>query len=51
VHATDAVHRGDFGNMVALHGTSIDLVPLQEATRRLKTVPRERYDEAAAFFG
>ncbi|GCE40465.1 6-phosphofructokinase [Rhodococcus sp. USK10] len=51
VHATDAVHRGDFGNMVALHGTSIDLVPLEEATRRLKTVPRERYDEAAAFFG
>ncbi|MFC0450707.1 ATP-dependent 6-phosphofructokinase [Rhodococcus jostii] len=51
VHATDAVHRGDFGNMVALHGTSIDLVPLTDATRRLKTVPRERYDEAAAFFG
>ena len=49
--ATDAVHRGDFGNMVALHGTSIDLVPLTDATRRLKTVPRERYDEAAAFFG
>ena len=34
-----------------LHGTSIDLVPLQEATRRIKTVPRERYEEAAAFFG
>ena len=34
VHATDAVHRGDFGKMVALHGTSIDLVPLDEATRQ-----------------
>lgn len=51
VHATDAVHRGDFGNMVALHGTAIDLVPLAEATKRLKTVPPELYDEAAAFFG
>ncbi|MFZ2172889.1 MAG: ATP-dependent 6-phosphofructokinase [Rhodococcus sp. (in: high G+C Gram-positive bacteria)] len=51
VHATDAVHRGDFGQMVALHGTSIDLVPLADATRHLKTVPRQRYDEAAAFFG
>ncbi|NLG55341.1 MAG: 6-phosphofructokinase [Rhodococcus sp.] len=51
VHAADAVHRGDFGVMVALHGTDIDLVPLAEATRQLKTVPRERYDEAAAFFG
>ncbi|MBH5141552.1 ATP-dependent 6-phosphofructokinase [Rhodococcus erythropolis] len=51
VHATDAAHRGDFGQMVALHGTSIDLVPLAEATRKLKTVPKERYEEAAAFFG
>ncbi|AWK73235.1 MULTISPECIES: ATP-dependent 6-phosphofructokinase [Rhodococcus] len=51
VHATDAVHRGDFGQMVALHGTSIELVALTDATRHLKTVPRERYDEAAAFFG
>ncbi|WP_072687498.1 ATP-dependent 6-phosphofructokinase [Rhodococcus marinonascens] len=51
VHATVAAHRGDFGNMVALHGTSVDLVPLADATRRLKTVPRERYDEVSAFFG
>lgn len=51
VHATDAAHNGDFGQMVALHGTSIDLVPLAEATRQLKTVPADRYREAAAFFG
>ncbi|MEV0946200.1 ATP-dependent 6-phosphofructokinase [Rhodococcus sp. NPDC049939] len=51
VHATDAAHRGDFGNMVAMHGTKIDLVPLADATRRLKTVPRQRYDEVSAFFG
>ncbi|AOW92325.1 6-phosphofructokinase [Rhodococcus sp. WMMA185] len=51
VRATDAAHRGDFGNMVALHGTAVDLVPLADATRRLKTVPRERYDEVSAFFG
>ncbi|QNG19276.1 6-phosphofructokinase [Rhodococcus triatomae] len=51
VHAADAVHRGDFGQMVALHGTAIELVSLADATRRLKTVPPERYAEAAAFFG
>ncbi|EOM76222.1 ATP-dependent 6-phosphofructokinase [Rhodococcus rhodnii] len=50
LHATDAVHAGDFGTMVALHGTSIDLVPLADATRELKTVPRERYAESVALF-
>ncbi len=42
---------GQFGQMVALHGTNIELVPLSEATKQLKTVPVERYREAAAFFG
>src|SRR5574340_79875 len=45
VHATDAAHNGNFGQMVALHGTSIDLVPLAEATKQLKTVPADRYHE------
>ena len=31
LHAIDALHEGHFGQMVALHGTSIDLVPLSEA--------------------
>ncbi|GAA1792675.1 6-phosphofructokinase [Planosporangium flavigriseum] len=51
LHAIDAVNDGDFGTMVALHGTDIVRVPLAEATRELKTVPMERYTEAEVFFG
>jgi phosphofructokinase-like protein len=51
LHAIDAVHDGDFGKMVALRGTDIVRVPLQEATSELKTVPEERYTEAEVFFG
>jgi hypothetical protein len=36
---------------VALRGTSITRVPLEEATRALKLVPPERYAEAGIFFG
>ncbi|MCE5289143.1 MAG: 6-phosphofructokinase [Nocardiaceae bacterium] len=49
--AVEAAQAGDFGNMVALHGTKIELVPLVDATRRLKTVPQQRYQEASVFFG
>jgi hypothetical protein len=45
------VHEGDFGKMVALQGTDIVRVPLEQATAELKTVPPERLAEAAAFFG
>ena len=51
LHAADAVHDGDSGVMVALQGTDIVRVPLEEATRELKTVPVERYAEAEVFFG
>jgi phosphofructokinase-like protein len=51
LHAADAVHEGDSGVMVALRGTDIVRVPLQEATRELKTVPVERYAESEVFFG
>jgi 6-phosphofructokinase 1 len=51
LHALDAVHEGDSGVMVALQGTAIVRVPLEEATRELKTVPLERYLEAEVFFG
>ena len=51
LHAVDALHGGHTGQMVALHGTSIDLVPLSEATVELKLVPPELYEEAEVFFG
>ncbi len=51
LHAIDAVHDGASGVMVALRGTDIVRVPLEEATRELKTVPVERYAEAEVFFG
>ena len=51
LHAADAVHEGDSGVMVALQGTDIVRVPLQEATKELKTVPIERYAESEVFFG
>ena len=37
--------------MVALHGTSIDLVPLSDALSAIKLVPPELYAEAEIFFG
>ena len=51
LHAVDALHQGCSGQMVALHGTNIDLVPLSEATSQLKLVPPELIAEAEVFFG
>jgi 6-phosphofructokinase 1 len=51
LHAIDAVHEGESGVMVALRGTDIVRVPLAEATRELKTVSLERYEEVEVFFG
>ncbi len=51
LHAIDAAHAGDWGTMVALHGTNIVRVSLSEATKQLKTVPPEFYAEAEVFFG
>ena len=51
LHAVDAVHDKDWGQMVALRGTDIVRVPLAEATAEIKTVPSERYAEAEVFFG
>ncbi|MDR1187797.1 MAG: ATP-dependent 6-phosphofructokinase [Bifidobacteriaceae bacterium] len=39
--AVDALHRGESGVMMALHGTLIETVPLTQATGTLKTVPPE----------
>jgi 6-phosphofructokinase 1 len=51
LQAIDAVHEGVSGVMVALQGTDIVRVPLEAATKELKTVPLERYAEAEVFFG
>jgi 6-phosphofructokinase 1 len=51
LHAIDALHRGDVGQMVALHATAIDLVPLAEAMSVVKLVPPELYEEVEVFFG
>ncbi|MGH3166462.1 MAG: 6-phosphofructokinase, partial [Trebonia sp.] len=51
LHAVAAVREEAFGTMVALRGTDIVRVPLEEATRSLKLVPLERYAEAEVFFG
>jgi phosphofructokinase-like protein len=49
--AADLVEEGRFGQMAALQGDAIVDVSLEEATRELKTVPKEWYDVARAFFG
>ncbi len=51
LHAVDALHDGHSGQMVALHGTAIELVPLAEATAVLKLVSPELFAEAEVFFG
>jgi len=51
LHAIDAVYDGNFGKMVALRGTDIELCDLVDATGVLKTVPLERYAEAQVLFG
>jgi len=51
LHAIDAVHAQQWGQMTALRGTAIELVPLADAVGTLKTVPAELYDEASVFFG
>jgi phosphofructokinase-like protein len=51
LHAIDAVHDRDWGMMVAVRGTDIVRVPIEEAIKELKTVPPERYAEAEVFFG
>jgi 6-phosphofructokinase 1 len=37
--------------MVSLRGQEIGRVSLADATRQLKLVPENRYDDAVAFFG
>jgi ATP-dependent phosphofructokinase / diphosphate-dependent phosphofructokinase len=51
LRAADLVHEERWGMMAALHGDAIVDVPLREAVAELKTVPREFYETATAFFG
>jgi phosphofructokinase-like protein len=51
IEAIDAVNEGDYGKMVALRGTDIVRVPIEEGVRELKTVDRSLYDDATIFFG
>ncbi|WP_145228985.1 6-phosphofructokinase [Rudaeicoccus suwonensis] len=49
--AVDAVIEKRWGTMVSLIGTEIRSVDLHSATTVLKTVPQQRWDEAAILFG
>jgi 6-phosphofructokinase 1 len=51
LHATVAAHEGASGQMVALRGTEIELVPLAKAVAKLKTVSASRLAETGAFTG
>ena len=47
IGAIDAVHRHDFGKMVALRGTDIVTIPLKEALSRTRVVGQDLIDVAA----
>jgi 6-phosphofructokinase 1 len=51
VAAIDAVSDGDFGKMVALRGTEIVRVPLDEALAAPKLLDTALYETAEVFFG
>ena len=48
VAATDAVHAGAFGQMVAVSGGGVELVRLAEATAALKPIPGKLWDVGQA---
>jgi len=49
--AIDAVQAQQWGSMVSLRGTEVEVVSIADATGGLNTVPQHRYDEAALLFG
>jgi 6-phosphofructokinase 1 len=51
IEAIDAANDGDFGVMVALRGTDVVRVPIEDGVEKLKTVDDKLYDTAAVFFG
>ncbi len=50
VKAASMIDKGEFGKMAALQGTDIVAVDLNLAVGKLKTVPKDRIDEAKLFF-
>ncbi len=51
IAAIDLVHKGQFGNMVALQGNEIVSVPLKDVAGKRKTVDLRLYEIAKVFFG
>ena len=51
VKAVELIMEKKFGKMVALAGTKIIAVPLEDAVKELKTVDMELYNIARVFFG
>ncbi len=49
--AVQLIKQGSFGKMVALKGTEIIAIPIEDAVKKLKTVEAEYYDMARTFFG
>ncbi len=51
IAAIDAAHAGDWGKMASLRGQRIEMVPLAEAVRQLRTVSDADYAVAEALAG
>jgi 6-phosphofructokinase 1 len=51
LHTIDAINEGDWGKMVALRGTEIELVPLDEALAEPKLLDPRLFETAEVFFG
>ena len=51
LRAAEAVKNGEWGRMVALRGSDVVTVSLDEATAETKTVPEDLYNDARTFFG
>ncbi|HSO97519.1 MAG TPA: 6-phosphofructokinase [Solirubrobacteraceae bacterium] len=49
--AIDAAHDGGWGEMAALHGTDIRMVPLADALQEVRQVPLEEYQRYGVLFG
>jgi 6-phosphofructokinase 1 len=51
MNAVRVISEGDWGRLVALRGTDIVTTSFESALGQLKTVPHERWEEAALLFG
>jgi 6-phosphofructokinase 1 len=51
IAAIDAASNGEFGKMAALHGTSVELVELEDALKEPKLLDPDLFATAEVFFG